>query len=266
MFRRLILRLGLIAGLLVSSPSARAGVMAQAKIDWGSLGVALFNLESNSNDPVRFSWDIGTETGSVGVNAVTADPWDPQGDSAYAGDWTTLLSRSVTTVQSQADATRGESLLRALASSQAGVSAAAPNYNSANATAYNFANFTVAGRGLALLSVNWSLSVRGEAGDYVDNSQAEANLFADYENAFANGEVSNRAWLDSGDLGDNDTNGTLSLTLANFSGITHGSLSASVMASAFSTNVVPEPSTFILSGLGMVMMAGLAASRGRRRG
>ncbi|MCU0961063.1 MAG: PEP-CTERM sorting domain-containing protein [Pirellulaceae bacterium] len=254
--------LAVIAGLLAASSPAQAGVMASADIDWSSLTWSLINLDPN--DPVSFSWDAGSEYGSVSVFAETADPFVQNSDFAEAFDWTTLLSRSAVTAQAQSDASRSDLLLSAVASSQPGISAAAPNYNYANADAYNTAGFTVSGHGIVLLTVDWALSVTGLAGDFANLSYASANIYADYQNAFATGSGSSNAWLQSSDAGDNATSGTFSLAIVNLPGTTTtGSFSADVYAFSQAQNLVPEPSTFALTGLGVGLM-GLLVFRRRR--
>ncbi len=254
--------LSVLASLFVSSSLAQADVIATAQIDWSSLNMTLIDLDPNN--PVSAAWVPGSEYGSVYADATTADPFDPASDMGAAFDFTTPLSTSAVTSLAQAYATRDSSLLGASASSQVGASAAAPNSNYASGQAHNSGTFTVTGHGIVMLTVDWALSVTGAIGDSDDWSYASAALSAEYQNGSTETEVWSTSWLQSTDNCDRATSGTFTLTIANLPGMTTtGSLSADVYASAQSQNLVPEPSTFALTGLGVGLM-GLMAYRRRR--
>jgi hypothetical protein len=263
MFRRLSLSLGLLAGLLVASPLAQAGVMATADLDWRSLTVTLVDL--NPLDPVSFSWDTTSENGSVWVSAQTADPYDIAADNDEAFDWSTLLSKSALTTLAQGNALRSADTMSANAASQAGVSVGAPDFNYANGQTYNSADFSMSGHGIALITVNWALSVTGLVGDYSNLAYASATINADFSDGVTDGSSWNSAWLQSSDNGDNATVGTLWISIVNLPDtVTDGSFYADIYTFAQTENLVPEPSTFALTGLGLGLV-GLVAYRRRRK-
>lgn len=260
MLRHLPQFICLIAGLVLAPlSSTHAGVVGRADIDWTTLAVSYYPFDNNNPLDVQLDGHFG----SISVNAATADPWDSQWDGATADDWSTPLSGGVDTAHAWADALRSSGELSASANAEPGVSAAAPNVNYGQAESYNSVGFTITGEGVVVLSVQWNLAVEGAMYDDDNVASALASLTADYANESFRGSISNEASLLSFDDGNKSATGRFLLSIVNEAGMTTtGTLTAMVSANAYATNVVPEPSTFALTGLGL-MVAGLAVCRRR---
>lgn len=136
---------------------------AAASFDWSSFTVAGLALPS---DPVpTLSWNNQNSY----VSATTNSPNDNQSD--YAGDWTTALNK-----------TAGNLATGAIADSALNVSSAhdsdLASASSASASSSHWGEFTVAGSGVLLFSVNYSLAASLIPGtDMNNNNTADAGVY-----------------------------------------------------------------------------------------
>jgi hypothetical protein len=251
--KRLLLPL-LLTGLLAHASPTLADSSASANIDWDSLNIQLFDLSNGTNAPA-FNWT--SASGDVNSYAVTY-PDETAVYSDYAYDFTTLLSTSALTTLAQSDALRSATTLSANAASQAGTAPGASLYdnNYASASSNNWGNFSLTGHGIALITMNWSVSVTGAMGDWYDYGYASASISGSYtdglySSGYANSGYGNGSYY----IGSASHNGSFTMAVVGTGGVTTGSIQAYASAYALSPSApVPEAETYalMLAGLGMV--------------
>lgn len=251
--KRLLLP-ALLTGLLAHAGPTLADSSASANIDWGSLNIQLIDLSGGANAPV-FNWT--SASGDVSSYAVTyPDEWANHYD--YAFDFTTLLSTSALTTLAQSDALRSATTLSANAASQAGTAPGASPYDSnyASASSNNWGNFSLTGHGVAVITMNWNVSVTGAMDDWYDYGYASASIsgsYSDglYSSGYANSGYGNGSYY----IGSTSHSGSFAMAVVGMGGVTTGSIQAYASAYASSPSVpVPEAETYalMLAGLGMV--------------
>lgn len=242
-----------VAGIILAAgaQTAIASSSAQATINWDSFNVQLIDLSGGLNTPV-FNWL--SESGNVRSNSENSAPYDSQSDSNFVPDFSTTLSTNTVTAEAQSSTLRNTNVLQAYAASQPSTLA---NYyeNTATATAQNFGNFGLTGYGIALITLDWNVSVTGVINDSSDYSYAQAfingSLFdGNYGSGSASSSSSGNSSAVSGSFSENGT-----FSFAAFSnGVDNvtGSISAvTYVSSVSSLSQVPLPSAvwFFLSAL-----------------
>lgn len=265
MLRHLPQLVCLAVGLVLTSlSSVHAGVVGRAEINLKSLEWTLNSFDKNDSLTVQFTDYSGSVWGSAhsrGGNSQDEEG-DPPGFYAYVEDQDTPLAGNKITELAWAEANRTSLLLSAAAGAEAGESAAAPDWNVGLSAAIHAIGLTITGHGEVVFSVGWSLHVEGVLGD--DENLATVSAGLEFERNGQRGGDPSRVFLYSSEAEDKTMSGTLQLSYTNEPGMmTSGTLMASVDARAINTNIVPEPSTFALTGLGL-MTAGLAVCRRRR--
>lgn len=259
MVRRFLFLAAMLAGV-VCPAAVRADCFANAKIKWDTFSVRYVPL---GGGPMVFDWDPATTYGEAYVDAWTADPYDDDPHYSSASDHTTTLLETATTAKAQSTALRDATTLWAHAAAQSGVSAYAPDWNSANAGSNNGGDFTLTGHGLAIVTVDWEIDVTGTMGDWSDYSWGGVDFATSYVDGLTYGSSNASQGLWSATIGNDAQSGTMSLTISNLSGgVTTGSMWANVWANAQAPNV-PEPASCVLMGLGLGAM-GLVGYRHRK--
>lgn len=261
MERRFLFLAALLAGLVCSS-AANADCSANAKIKWDTFNVTYVPLGGGA---MTFAWDPASLFGYAYASGLTADPYDYQsyGPSTVA-DHSTTLFESATTADAQAFALRDTVQVLAYSAAQAGTSVNAPDWNWGYSDSYNSGNYTLSGYGLAIVTVDWEIDVTGTMGDWSDYSWGSVSFSTSYLDGLTSGNSAASQTLYSATMGNDSQSGTMSLTISNLSGgVTTGSLYAEVWSQSQAPNVVPEPASCALIGLGLGAM-GLVGYRRRK--
>ncbi|WP_367155335.1 VPLPA-CTERM sorting domain-containing protein [Methylomonas sp. HYX-M1] len=256
------LSIGAMSLLALSVQPVYAATSAQAHIDWNGINVTYFDLSDGSNVPL-LTWS--TQYGQIDSYAYSGSNGDYQNDAQSAADFISSLSAATTTINAQSSTLRDGDDLNAYAASQVGF-ASLLDSNYAAATAYNFGSFQVTGFGLALISIDWSITGSHDAADFSSYSSAQVALAAEYTDG--NGNVGKNTG------GGNDTagsgsefsrSGTFTITL--FSDGVHGvtgNLAAQASVYSFSpVSQVPLPAAAWMFGSGLL---GLLTAVGRKSG
>lgn len=251
--KRLLLP-ALLTGLLAHAGPALADSAASATIDWNSLNIQLIDLSGGTNAPV-FNWT--SQYGHVYSYAVT-HPYESTSDYDYADDFTTPLAISTVTTLAQSDALRNATTLSAAASSQAGTAPWPSGYSSNHAygESANSGEFSLTGHGVAVITMDWSISVSGVANDWTDYSHAYAYINGSYtDGLYSSGNANSGFSNYSAYTGDASHSGTFAMAVISTGGTATGLVHAYASAQALSPSVpVPEAETYalMLAGLGMV--------------
>lgn len=253
--------LGVAAVLAVSvaaSPTAHAAAVAQAQIDWGSLQLDLIPFPG-STTPIIFVFT--GESGSAFSRAYTVHPQDTELASQSAEDFETVFSVDSVTAEAQSSALRS-STLSASAASRPGTGAPAGfvSSNDAYAQARNRAAFTLSGPGVALISLDWSISGSGVQSDdtYAYSYAALSAYFSSDDVNFSS--VGTTASGSTNSLGDYSFADTFTVAIFS-SGLApiEGYFIADVTASSVSAvTAVPVPAAGWLMGsalLGLLCVA-----------
>lgn len=228
--------------LAAVAQSAIASSSAQATINWDSFNVQIIDLSGGLNAPV-FNWL--SESGNVRSNSDTSVPNDSQSDSDFVPDFSLTLSTNTVTASAQSSTLRNTAVLQAYAASQPSTLV---NYyeNTATATAQNFGNFGLTGYGIALITLDWNVSVTGVINDSSDYSYAQAFINGSlFDGNYGSGSASSiSSGNSSADKGSFSENGTFSFA-AFSNGVDNvtGSISAvAYVSSVSSLSQVPLPS------------------------
>ena len=262
MIRRLLLLSVVFAGFVLQAPPAMADVMSSVNLHWDSLNVTLVPLPGP--EPPSISYWTGGERSEVNSYAGTADPSDYQSDSQSANDFLTALSISVTTAKAQASATWDLATMSARADSQIGTSPSVWDTNYADGSVSNFADFELRGYGIALITMQWDATLSGTVGDLSDSAMINASIGAEYNNSESDqGYAFDSVFMTTDDSGTGSWSGLLSMTIPNLGTTTTGIFRAAANADASSPNIVPEPASCVLMGLGLGLVGWI--SRRRRK-
>ncbi|WP_262965967.1 hypothetical protein [Methylobacter psychrophilus] len=228
--------------LVAVAQSAIASSSAQATINWDSLNVKIIDLSNGLNAPV-FNWL--SESGNVRSNSDTRIPYDSQSDSNYIPDFSSTLSTNTVTASAQSSTLRNTAVLQAYAASQPSTLI---NYyeNTASASAQNFGNFSLTGYGIALITLDWNVSVTGVINDSSDYSYAQAFINGSlFDGNYGSGSASSTSsGNSSADNGSYSENGTFSFAIfGNGSNNITGDINAvAYVSSVSSLSQVPLPS------------------------
>lgn len=251
-----------VATATLGISSAQASTSASVVIDWDSLNIQFVDLSGGTNAPV-LNWT--SQNGEVYSYAQTVSPYDYQYDDDYAGDFTTTLSTLTHTAEAQSDTLRDTYTLSAYSATQPGVAQVASS-NYAYAYSGNWGNFELTGQGLAIITLDWNLSVIGTVGDTSDYSYAQAYLYGNYsDNVWNSGSAYSQPNYYSYNTGDFSTNGSFALAIVS-DGVhtTTGSLNAYAYAFSYSpVSQVPVPMAAWLFGSGLLGLMGVSRRKQR---
>lgn len=264
MFRRALIILALVIGVLVGERAAHAGVYGNAVIDWSKLTIDLQDLSGGTNSPV-LEWT--SRYGYISAESVTRDPFDYQIDEGEAFDSVADLDGMASTLQAQSRAKRVSTELSAYAATQPANTLVVGDYNRAQAYSLSEAEFTFTGHGLLIVTVPWTLAVTGAAGDWDNFTYADVWIQGTYtDGLYGDGEATSGWSLRSTMDGDAEASGTFSMAIINpgLGGTITGSFKADAYAESFSWNEVPEPSTCVLMVVGFCCAGGFTAWRRRK--
>lgn len=242
--------------------SAQASSSASVVIDWDSLNIQYVDLSGNTNAPV-LNWT--SQTGQVYSYANTVYPNDYQYDDDYASDFTTSLSTLTNTAEAQSSSLRDVNTLSANTATQPGVAPSAA-YNYAYASSQNYGSFEVTGQGLALITLDWHLSLTGTLGDSNDYSYAQASLSGSFSDGVWNsGSASSTPYYYSHSTGDFSTDGSFTLAIfSNGVNTVTGSLTANAYTYSYSpVSQVPVPMAAWLFGSGLLGLMGVSRRKQR---
>ncbi|OAI10031.1 hypothetical protein A1359_17650 [Methylomonas lenta] len=256
-FSKKILLAALTTALAGSAQTATASSSASAHIDWDSLTIQYFDMSFNTNAP-NLLWT--QEYDGVSSTAYTADPYDSQYDYQTASDFSSTLSTNTSTLYAQSSSLRDSDDLNAYAASQS---------NSSNLSAYNYAHaysmnngyFQMTGKGIALITLDWSAtgtSTGNNDSDYANSEIYVSGYFADGNGN--NGSANTSYFQDTVYDGPFNQSGTFSMAI--FSDGIHtvtGNLYAQAYAYSQSpVSSVPVPTAVWLFGSGLVGLLGVA--------
>ena len=242
--------------------SAQASTSASVNIDWDSLNIQYFDLSGGTNAPV-LSW--ANQNGNVYSYANTVYPSNNPYDEDYASDFTTSLSTLTNTAEAQSSTLRDVNTLSANSATQSGVAPYAGS-NYAYASSQNYGNFELTGQGVAIISLDWNLSLTGTAGDTSDYSYAQAYLFGSYsDNNWHSGSATSNPNYSSYNTGDFFTSGSFVLAvISDGVSTTYGYLTAQAYTHSYSpVSQVPVPMAAWLFGSGLLGLTGMSRRKQR---
>ena len=246
----------LLASLLIQNGSVLASSSATATVDWSSLNVQLVDQSGGLDSPV-FTWTSGQT--SLSSTAET-HPTESISDDEWSGDFNTLLTSNANTSRAQASAVKNDDVISVVASSESGTVPLAfgEGTNNASSSAYFGPIFSLQGKGIAIITLNWSLSVTGTPGDWSDFADAYISISGLFnDNIFTEVTAHSGYSTYSSYLGDASYSGTFIMAMSNAGGLHYGSISAAMGAYAYSPSVpVPEPETYamLLAGLSLLCL------------
>lgn len=239
---------GLLA-LSIGPQTAGAAVVATATAHWNTLDVEIIDLSGGLDTP-QFSWV--SPFGSVNTSAFT-DQVNGGSDNQNAEDFTTELSSVSNSSYSGSHAERGNAIVQAQAQSDL------LGNNNAVAQASSQGSFEMRGKGIALISVDWTLEVSGV--DFVNQlsatGYASINLSGNYmDQNGANGGSSKSAYL-SPSQGSASQSGTFRFSVSGDGvSLVTGNFGVTTDANTGAISAVPVPSAFWLFGSAVVAAVG----------
>jgi hypothetical protein len=263
-FKRNLLTALCILSATSGVQTANASATAQATINWNSFNVQIIDLSGGLNTPV-LNWI--SQKGYAHSSAITDSPLDRQTiETPTVSDFSTVLSANPTTSLAQSSGLRDANVLQATAATRGSVNDPFDPGASAFATVSSYGDFFLTGKGYALLTLDWSMSVtRGNVLDSTDTSLAYVYIFGNFSYYGGGGTstmLSESLFNDESVLNKNSTFG-----MAVFSdGVTNvsGSLIASVSASSNfgrPPSSVPVPGAVWLFGSALMGWLGVARRR-----
>lgn len=244
LFSKKILLASLTTALAGSVQIAHADSSAQAEIHWDSLSIEY----TGSANLTWSGWNPWSGYGYPGTTDASANSFDPgqsASNSSHAFDFTTPVSSAATTDFAQSYSERDAEELDAHAASQLSYSPWASYgwgaQNSASASAANNGDFSVTGKGWALITLGWSISGDSTSPwDWNDRASSGVSISANYDDGNGNyDDRSNYIAYDTAYTGAYDQSGTFAFGIYS-DGINtvYGHLSASAWAD--SSSVVSE--------------------------
>lgn len=258
-FSKKILLAALTTALAGSAQTATASSSASAHIDWDSLTIQYFDMSFNTNAP-NLLWT--QEQGVVQSHASTFDPSDYQNDNQSEYDFSSTLSTNTSTLYAQSSSLRDSNDLDAYAASQQSNSSSFVFYNNfSNAYSWNDGYFQMTGKGIALITLDWSASGTSTGNDYSDYASAQVSIYGSFTDSNGNSGSSNTSYnRDTVYDGPFNQSGTFSMAI--FSDGIHtvtGNLYAQAYAYSQSpVSSVPVPTAVWLFGSGLVGLLGVA--------
>ncbi|HNA31187.1 MAG TPA: PEP-CTERM sorting domain-containing protein [Thiobacillaceae bacterium] len=249
--------------LCVLSPAipAFAGASATSTIHWESFSVQLIDLSGGLDTP-EFVWSFAYgEVFSVASNPYVAS----YGGWNQAVDLSTPLQSAANITGAQVTVSRDANTLHAYAATEpAAVGELLGTSNFANGWANTTGYFSLSGKGVAIITVGWDVSVTGSIGDWSDYGYADAGIAGSYSDGLYNYGFANS----SGDLystnnGDSQISGSFAFAVVGSGdAITTGQLYAQARAFAYSPlSPVPEPESYMLMVVGLSMLVWLTRRR-----
>lgn len=258
-FSKKILLAALSTALAGSAQTATASSSASAHIDWDSLTIQYFDLSLGSNAP-NINWTY--EYGEAYSNAYNQDPYEYQDDYQYAYDFSSAISTNTSTLYAQSSSLRDGNDLDAYAATQPSTTPSfGYSFNNAQSYAHNSGNFEMTGKGLALITLDWSASGNGTLNDWTDYAHSSIYIAGNFSDGNGNnGSVYSNYYQYTGYDGSYNQSGTFSMAI--FSDGIHtvsGSLTAQANSNSSSpVSSVPVPAAAWLFGSGLVGLLGVA--------
>lgn len=257
-FSKRLLLAALTTALVGSAQTATASSSASAHIDWDSLTIQYFDLSLNTNLP-NLTWI--NEYGQAYSYAYSQDPYDYQQDYQYANDFSSIISTNTSTLYSQSGSLRDGNDLDAYVATQPSTTpwfSFSTNY--ADGNTYNSGNFQMTGKGLALITLDWSASGTGNQDDWADYAHSAVSISGNFYDGNGNNGSANSGYDQyTASIGSYNQSGTFSMAI--FSDGIHtvnGFLYAGAMAHSQSpVSSVPVPAAIWLFGSGLVGLLGV---------
>lgn len=248
--------------LLSNSTTVNAFASASANINWGSLTIQYFDLSDGSFAP-SLVWTAAN--GEVYSRTVSADPYDLKTHIQKAEDFSQPLSTNTQSLYALSSTLRTVDELNAYATTESSISNSFElTSNHASAESFNYGDFQLTGKGIALLRLDWSAAgigskdnaleyanVRiGISGIFSDNNGSEGDAFFRFE----------QSTNENGSFSESET-----FSMAIFTDGLHtvsGSFSAAAIANSYSpVSQVPIPTTLGLFISGLLGMLHLTCTR-----
>ena len=266
--------------LLLAGPAhaALASASAQASVNWSGLQVKIIDLAPNDGITPTLTWSNQSSNASAGSS--NADPQAGAAASNSNSSWNSAFGNSAFAGASYA---AGGSALNLSSAAQGnyGTTPCSPYYwycspqtNSGNSSLGRSGNFTFTGKGVAIVSLPWSIAASADPGSAMSsysypyfynptNASATAYFSASYVtaggttvNAYSNNTAGNPYYVYPSLPFSDSKSGAFSFAIYNDSGTPlSGTLSASLGTSATAVlSPVPEPQTWglMLAGLGLL--------------
>lgn len=243
--------------IVCSTQAANAAYNASSTINWNDLNVRYVDLSGGLDAP-QLSWTSqygysASESHSEPLNILQSDIQD-------ADDFTTSLSTSASTPNSQSSAIRDTAVLQANASTDE-----VTGYNYSSGHAYNVGNFSLSGNGYALITLPWSQSMNGGTLlDYNNYTQAYTYIYGSFDDANGN-SGSATTYVNSVSSDNNSANRNGTFALAAFSDGTRP-VSGNLYAQTYAYTVVstvPDPATAWLFSSGLMAVMGYTRRKNR---
>lgn len=265
---------------LLSAPQAHAtlaSASAQASIDWSGLQVKIVDLDSSDGITPTLTWS-GQSTGA-NAYANNANPAAGASAGNSISSWSSAFGNNAVTPYATGTYNASATAISAGATAHGNYAATSctlyycfPQTNTASSSNNRSGSFTMTGKGIAIVSLPWSIQASANPGSTAPtypyyynstNAGATANLSATYTTAggttvqaYSNNSVGNPYYYYSSTPYSSSKSGTFSFAIYDDSGVTlTGNLYADLSTSATAIlSPVPEAQTWglMLAGLGLL--------------
>ncbi len=251
----------LLLGLLYPTAPVFASASGAATIDWDSFSVQLIDLSGGLNTPV-FTWT--SQYGEVYSYAYTPTSTS-YGGYYQASDFSSPLLSVSDTSAAQVTASRDADALHAYAATQPGTNPWGSGYNNyAYGYSYNYGAFSLSGNGVAVITMDWDVSLTGSMGNWNDYSYAYAGIWGSYSDSlYSSGSANSSFSTYSTYNGDALVSGSFAMAVVGTGNATAtGYLYAQAYAHAYSpSEPVPEPESYALILAGLALVSWMARRR-----
>lgn len=269
-YSKKILWTSLATALASSSPIANAASSAEAEINWDNLVITYVDMSGGMNAPT-LTWT--SQHGDSDSSAASFDPEFTTSTHMGAYNFTSTLSTESLTFYAQSSSERDSMELEAYAASQTSASPYASGWetNEAYASASNYGDFELMGHGMALITLDWSIS--GNSDSFESYAYSSIDIYGEWTDN--NGTYSSASSYASGGAdfwwtADYLEEGTFTMAMYSDGVNTiFGSLNAAAYANSYSyvtyddsyVPPVPVPAAAWLFGSGLLGLIGIKRRR-----